>query len=367
MPSPAAEPPVRAPDGAWILSRHADVRLVLRSPNVGVDLSLGDGVRRLARRSGQDLSGLIRGHRALPTMRDGAEHAASRRAFARHAEGLLAAEDGGFGPRLDHALDALPTGVPIEAMQRLIQPLADDHLAASLGIGLADIHRQRNRFIALFEGPAPMRPLAELVALSALADGLFADTARLLQGRGLADPDTANLGALLFAVNLAGDGLRGLMAQVLARLAVEPAHQQRLSDDPARAEAFVRECLRISAVVPQVTRRIVSGEIVLPDAVLRAGDRLRLDLDRANRDPAVFAEPDRFLPGRSALPHLAFGAGPHTCQGARAGKALAETFAARLAARFRISAGFDRLTFLPGRITRLPESLTVTLWPRSPD
>jgi cytochrome P450 len=50
--------------------------------------------------------------------------------------------------------------------------------------------------------------------------------------------------------------------------------------------------------------------------VIRQGDRVMVFLEAANRDPALFENPDAFLPQRYPNKHLAFGFGSHQCLGA---------------------------------------------------
>ena len=55
---------------------------------------------------------------------------------------------------------------------------------------------------------------------------------------------------------------------------------------------------------------------MLGGAEIAAGDLVRISITAANRDPAIFPDPDRFdLDRDNAGRHLAFAAGPHVCVG----------------------------------------------------
>jgi hypothetical protein len=75
------------------------------------------------------------------------------------------------------------------------------------------------------------------------------------------------------------------------------------------------------------TNRRCAVDVELRGKLMHAGDTVRVGLGAANRDPAVFPDPDLFdITRKFASPALSFGAGPHFCIGA----ALAR-FEARLA------------------------------------
>lgn len=74
----------------------------------------------------------------------------------------------------------------------------------------------------------------------------------------------------------------------------------------------VYEALRWSAPVGAVGRR-ATRPLSLGGKDIAEGDRLALALASANRDGAVFPDPDRFDVYRPLRPHLGFGAGPHHC------------------------------------------------------
>lgn len=86
--------------------------------------------------------------------------------------------------------------------------------------------------------------------------------------------------------------------------------------DPAAVEPAVDEVVRLQiSVIGEVFPRWAHADVSLEGSDIRTGDLVLVRLGAANRDPARFAEPDAYRPGRDAA-HLAFGRGPHHCLGA---------------------------------------------------
>ena len=107
--------------------------------------------------------------------------------------------------------------------------------------------------------------------------------------------------------NLIGNGMLALLRN--------PAQLELLREDPSRIPAAVEELLRFDTPV-QFDLRGVLEDCEVNGARLRRGDAALLAIGAANRDPAVFDEPDRLDVQRSKGSNLSFGRGVHHCLGA---------------------------------------------------
>jgi cytochrome P450 len=116
------------------------------------------------------------------------------------------------------------------------------------------------------------------------------------------------------------------------------------------AERAIREALRYWTVVHHGLARVATGDTTVGGRSIKTGDAVVVHLPSANRDPQVFARPDRFdITRDSRNHHLAFGHGIHHCLGGQlaqmqASIALAELFG-RLPA-LRLAAPLSELRFL---------------------
>lgn len=84
----------------------------------------------------------------------------------------------------------------------------------------------------------------------------------------------------------------------------------------ATDDRLITELLRLDGPA-QAVARTATHDHVLDDVTIRAGEPALVVLAAANRDPAVFDQPDQLRTDRPGSPPLTFGHGAHYCLGAR--------------------------------------------------
>ncbi|MFJ7216083.1 cytochrome P450 [Amycolatopsis sp. NPDC098790] len=126
----------------------------------------------------------------------------------------------------------------------------------------------------------------------------------------------------------------GMIANLLLHLLREPAQLEAVRADRALVPAAIEESLRLEPAAA-VVDRYATRDVSLAGASIARGDLVTVSLTAANRDPAVFENPDVFDPSRPDLrKQLAFAHGPHFCLGADL---------ARLETRIAVETVLDRL------------------------
>jgi cytochrome P450 len=106
-----------------------------------------------------------------------------------------------------------------------------------------------------------------------------------------------------------------LIGNATLALLRNPGELARLRAQPDLAASAVEEFLRYDGAVAGTARQ-AAEDVTLSSGVVPAGAVVMAVLPSANRDPAVFADPDRLDVGRADTRQIAFGFGPHACIGA---------------------------------------------------
>lgn len=120
---------------------------------------------------------------------------------------------------------------------------------------------------------------------------------------------------LFFLFAVAGnETLRNGIPGAVLTLIEHPRAYDEVLTDPGLLPAVVEEALRYWPPVIHF-RRTATTEVELGGVQVAAGDKVAVYHVAANRDPAVFVEPDRFDIHRTDNDHVTFGFGPHFCIG----------------------------------------------------
>ena len=340
-------PLLRVAETIWFALGHADVTTLLRHPRMSTDEQ-----QHAATEAGNALD--PNRTRSLLFM-DPPDHTRLRnlvaRAFTpRRIEGLRATTEAITA----ELLDALPTdGTPVDLIPAFAYPLPVRVICRLLGIPEADeaVFTGWSHGIARSLDPSVLRSPAIDATIDQARSELRAYLGALLEFRrkspgddllsGLAavdaDGDRISSGEVLSlavlllvaghetTVNLIGNGMLALLRA--------PDQLALLRRSPELVGGAVDELLRFDGPV-QITQRIATEDMEVVGCQVRRGDEILLVLGAANRDAAVFAEPDRLDVTRDARRHVGFGGGIHHCLGAVLARMEAQIAVAALLERF---------------------------------
>ena len=325
-------------DGAWLVTRHADVENLLRDPRYSARRTGGWVMRGSEDGAGgrASLCPFQRLFGRAMLFLDAPDHArlrqvlnlgfrpAALRSMAPHIEQFVA-----------DLMDAVADMPAFDFIESMAKPLPAQVIAKLLGMGALEqpeFITWSDDLAAFIGAPQPTHELTRRAQVSLLkmstafealltrrrqtgpGDDLIGQLLRAeAEGTIEAGPELlAQCAMLLFAGH---ETTRNLLGNGLYALLRHPDQWQRLLQEPALLTNALRELLRYDSPV-QYTGRRVAADHVLHGRKLRRGQLVIGLIGAANRDPARYREPDRLDITRREGAHLSFGHGPHVCIGA---------------------------------------------------
>jgi hypothetical protein len=313
--------PGRAELSSWALLRHDQVTAALRDPNTFSSARVPEAFPLIPR--------LTLLHADPP--RHTQLRRVVNRAFAprRVAELLPFIQQG-----VDELLDAMGGGT-VELMRALSVPLPMRVIATLLGTphSMWETFRRWSESSYAYMGLTPeerTRRAREMIEhfTQEIAtrreqpkDDLISALVRAeIEGEALSVPEAVGFCVtLLVAGNETTTNLIGNMMHILAE---RPALWQKAREDRSLVERILDETLRFESPVQRLLR-VATRDVTVGDVTIKAGEMVDVAYGAANRDPAVFEDPDTFRVDRPAAEHVAFGSGIHYCLGAPLARAEA--------------------------------------------
>jgi cytochrome P450 len=267
---------------------------------------------------------------------DGAQHARHRAPFMRpfRAEEIHARLESFTRGEAARLVAAIRPGGAAELRRTVAGPLAAAVMAEALGLGRTDpaaVLGWYDGIVAAVQAEAAVQAGGAAAARSTAAAGsaAFAALAASLRevietgapGSLLAEvagPLTETEAISNAAVLLFGgiETTEGMITNAMLHLLSSPGELSAVLADRGLIPAAVEESLRLEPAAA-VVDRYATRDIRLGGAGILADDQVTVSITGANRDPAVFGDPDAFdIRRANAGRHLAFAHGPHFCLGA---------------------------------------------------
>jgi len=314
----------------WVFTRYADIREVLRHPEVrsdarGVDVfEVGPKGRHFVEMQRNTLLFLT------PEKHDHVRGLISRVFTPRSVE----QREGRIREVIEELIDRVEPQGRMDVVHDLAFLLPVIVICEMLGIPTEDLprfydwahHSSRRGEIGQVDDEIIRRGEEATLAYIEYFRELIADRRR----RPRADLMTALIeardedGAFLNEEELVGSGYillqaghgttQDLLGMGTLALLQHPEQLAFLRRTPEAIPTAVEELLRYDTSV-QISQRVADVPLQIGGTTIPAGEVCVLFNGAANRDPAAFADPDRLDVRRSPNHHLSFGLGRHTCLG----------------------------------------------------
>jgi cytochrome P450 len=322
---------------SWVITGYREITTALRDPRFSSD-RIAPFIR--AKLSGPDVDPLMR--QAFDVLagwmvfKDAPHHLRLRnllsKAFTAHSVEALRNHIAEIADRL---IDHVPAQGRFDLIEEVAAPLPSIIVAELLGVPVED----RSVFESWTKKVAPLVSggLDDPTRYDGVAEGMasllgyFKKLVSIYEAqpagnlitqliRARDDGDRLSEAELLATCTLLLFGghetTANLIATGIRQLLLHPDQFALLRDGKVDDNLAIEECLRFDGPAKALTR-VLSTDLEFEGCQMKAGQRVFLILAAANRDPAVFDDPDAMRLDRDIRQrHIAFGYGPHFCMGA---------------------------------------------------
>ena len=328
----AEQPWHLSPHGFYVVSRYEDVSFVLRDRRFGKHWS-GPKGNKLDPQTKQKAIFQSLGHWMLE--RNPPDHTRIRSCFAqaftaRRVEAMRAH----INAIVDRVIDDLSHRGQMDVIEDFALSVPVMAISDVLGVPEHDraLMFKVSRFIGRLSDPVPLDPKEidqindDFMLVSDYFTRLIEERRRKPGDDLISQVVTAAREELLSMDELVGnlvlvfvaghETTTNIIGNSLLALHRHPDQMQLLRDDPSLMPKAVGEFLRFDNSI-QIASRTAQEDVLIGDVRVAKGQDVLTLLGSANRDPAVFSDPDRLIIQRPE-PHLAsFGGGIHFCLGAQ--------------------------------------------------
>lgn len=356
---------------AWLVTRYEDVRFVTSDPRFSREQVVGRDVTSMRP---EPVASQTAGLQYIDPPRHNRLRRVVARAFTGRAMQRLRPMAERRAAELLDTMEA--AGPPADLMEHLHGPFPIAVIRDFLGVDEKDWHRWAATGEALLSAGADSEQRARQAARDTRAriaellrsrreeprEDLAGVLAQATEAGEITDDEAISLATAIQVSG--GHAVRNNSGSMMYALLTHPRHLDRLRREPELLPKAVDELFRY---VPHRNGvgipRVAVQDVEVGGQLIRAGEVVYNAYVSANRDPAVFADPDDLDFDRTDGPHLAFGHGPHHCMAAIMARMEAEVLIASILSRFpgiRLAVPPEQVEFQRQGLIRGPRTLPVT-------